>query len=150
MPAPSDAIAGAFLRDSMVALVATVSAKGNAFVTPLWFVVDDGAVYMTTGPQSRLGRNVAAGSAVTMLFTGEHGRHGDRALRVRGTATVHTGFPAWRVLLRIAAKYYVAPGALVTELANATRWRLRARYYAQGGVGYVRVVTREVEVLRRP
>lgn len=149
MPAPSDSIVGAFLHDSMVALVATVSAKGNAFVTPLWFVADDGVVYMTTGPQSRLGRNVAAGSAVTMLFTGEHGSHGDRALRLRGAATVHTGLPSWRVLLRIAAKYYVAPGALATELANAAKWRLRTRYYAQGGVGYVRVVPRDAEVLRR-
>jgi hypothetical protein len=150
MASPSDEAVQAFLRDSMVALVATTSAKGNPFVTPLWFVVDDGVLYMTTGTGSRLAKNAAAGSSVTLLVTGEHGADGARALRLRGTATVHTGLPSWRVLLRIATKYYVAPGALVTELTNAAKWRLRIRYYAQGGVGYLRVVPAEAGFVRRP
>jgi hypothetical protein len=150
MPSPFDPTVQTFLRDSMVALVATISGKGNPFVTPLWFVVDDGVVYMTTGTSSRLAKNVVAGSTVTLLLTGEHGRDGTRALRLRGPATVHTGFPSWRVLLRIAVKYYVAPGALVTELMNAAKWRLRMRYYAQGGVGYLRVVPTDAGFVRRP
>jgi hypothetical protein len=46
----------------------------------------------------------------------------------------------------------VAPGGLVAELSNATKWGLRARYYAQvkGGAGYLRVVPTGGEILRRP
>jgi hypothetical protein len=83
---------------------------------------------------------------------GERMAAGDGILRVQGTTTRHAGFPPWRVLLRIAAKYYLAPAALASELANATRWGLRARYYAQvaGGPGHLRIVPTGAEVLRRP
>jgi hypothetical protein len=49
-------------------------------------------------------------------------------------------------------KYYVAPRALVTELTNATKWRLRARYYAQvpGGAGYLSVVPTSAVLVARP
>ncbi len=57
-----------------------------------------------------------------------------------------------RVLLRIAAKYYIAPGGLASELANVSRWRLRAFYYAQvrGGAGHLRIVPTGAELLLRP
>jgi nitroimidazol reductase NimA-like FMN-containing flavoprotein (pyridoxamine 5'-phosphate oxidase superfamily) len=141
-----------FLGHSMVVQVATVSPKGRPFVTPLWFVVDDGLLYVTTGAGTRAARNISAGSAVTLLFTGEHGRHGERALRVRGAATVHEGLPSWRVLLRIAAKYYVAPRAMISELTNAAKWPMRARYYAQvtGGAGHLCVRPTTAEFMRRP
>jgi hypothetical protein len=149
---PMDPPVREFLRDSMVALVATVSPKRRPFVTPLWFVVDDGTLYMTTGTGTRAARNVTAGSAATMFFTGEHGRHGDRALRLRGTATCHAGFPPWRVLFRLAAKYYVTPRAMGAELTNAAKWRLRARYYAQvaRGAGYLRMRPDLAELVHCP
>lgn len=130
----------AFLAASLVAQVATVSPKGRPFMTPLWFVVDGEALYITTGPDTWAARNVAAHPALTLLFSGEHGERHDRVLRLRGQGTRHRGLPGWTVLLSIAAKYYLAPRALVTELRNASRWGLRARYYAQGGAGYLRVV----------
>jgi predicted pyridoxine 5'-phosphate oxidase superfamily flavin-nucleotide-binding protein len=141
-----------FLHGSMVALVATASAKGRPFMTPLWFVADAGTLYLTTGTATWAARNVARQPEVALLLTGEHLTRAGEALSLRGTATVHAGLPAWRVLLRIAAKYYVAPGGLVAELSNATKWGLRARYYAQvkGGAGYLRVVPTGGEILRRP
>jgi predicted pyridoxine 5'-phosphate oxidase superfamily flavin-nucleotide-binding protein len=152
MSASADPAVRGFLRDSLVVHVATVSPKGRPFVTPLWFVVDDGVLYVTTGTATRAARNVSAGSAVTLVFTGEHGRDGAHALRVRGSATSHAGLPPWRVLLRIAVKYYVAPRALVTELTNVVKWPLRARYYAQvaGGAGYLRIVPTSAALVPRP
>jgi hypothetical protein len=152
MPSPADPAVRAILRRAMVVEFATLSEKRRAFVTPLWFVESDGVLYLTTAPGSRVGRNVVQHPQVSLLFHGEPGRPKDPALRVRGTATCHRGLPPWRVLLRIALKYYVGPRALPVELPNARRWGLRMRYYGQGkgGVGYLRVVPREAELLARP
>jgi hypothetical protein len=140
----------AFLAESLVVQVATVSPKGRPFMTPLWFVVDADALYITTGPDTWAARNVAAHPVVTLLFGGERAGRRDRFLRLRGEATRHRGLPAWPVLLRIAAKYYVAPAALAIELRHAARWGLRARYYAQGGAGYLRVVPTTAELVPVP
>ena len=149
---PSAPVVGDFLRGSMVALVATVSARGRPFVTPLWFVVDGGILYLTTGTATWAARNVARQPEVALLLTGERLTRPGEALRLHGKATIQAGLPPWRVLLRIAAKYYAAPAALAVELSNATKWGLRARYYAQvkGGAGYLRVVPTEGDLLRRP
>jgi hypothetical protein len=132
----------------MVAEVGTLSAKRRPFVTPLWFVECDGDLYLTTGTDSRAGRNVRQHPDVTLLVHDGP----DRALRIRGTATCQHGLPSWRVLLRIALKYYVGPRALRAELPNARRWLLRVRYYGQvkGGPGHLRVVPRAAELLERP
>lgn len=152
MLSPDASVVVDFLRGSMVALVATVSAKGRPFMTPLWFVVDGGTLYLTTGTATWTARNVARQPEVTLLLTGERLTRPGEALCLRGTATVHAGLPAWRILLRIAAKYYAPPRGIATELSNAAKWGLRARYYAQvkGGAGYLRVVPTGGEILRRP
>ena len=89
---------------------------------------------------------------VVLMFSGERAGRSDRVLRLRGAAACHRGLPPWRVLVRIAAKYYVSPGALRVELRNARRWRLRRLYYGQvkGGFGYVRIVPTAAELLARP
>ena len=88
-------------------------------------------------------------------------------LRLRGRLTVardRTGLVGVRsqeptgepfldgVLVRIAARYYLAPGALASEFGNVTRWRLRARYYAGvgGGPGHVRLVPLDADLLAAP
>ena len=152
MLSPDDATVQAFLEPSLVVQVATLSPKGRPFMTPLWFVVDRGAFYITTGAETWTARNVAQHPDVALLFNGEQSGRSDRVLRVRGTATRHRGVPSWRVLLRIAAKYYLSPRALIQELRNAHKWHLRVRYYAQvkGGAGYLRVVPSAAEFLVRP
>jgi hypothetical protein len=146
---PTDSLVRTYLRHSLIVQVATLSAKKHPFVTPLWFVVDGGALYITTGPESWAGKNVMQHPEVTLLFSGELFAEPDRPLRLRGTATCHHGFPSWRVLLRVAAKYYLSPRALRVELRNARKWRRRQLYYAQakGGVGYIRVVPRAADFL---
>ena len=152
MLSPTDATVRAFLRRSMVAQVATWSPKGHPFMTPLWFVVDGDALYITTGPETWTGKNVMQHPEVALLFSGERVGRSDQVLRMRGTATCHRGLPSWRVLLRIAAKYYAAPRALPVELRNAGKWRLRRLYYGQlpGGFGHLRVVPTAADFLRQP
>lgn len=152
MLAPSAPVVIDLLRSSMVALVATVSASGRPFLTPLWFVVDDGTLYLTTAGATRAARNVGRRPDVAVLLTGETRSQPGETLRLHGTATVHQGLPPWRILLRIAAKYYLTPGGLAVELSNVAKWRLRARYYAQakGGAAYLRIVPTGGDVLERP
>jgi hypothetical protein len=150
---PLDApIVREFLRDSLVAHVASRSAKGRPFVTPLWFTPHAGVLWITTGFDTRLARNVTRQPEVTLLLWGEARRRPDRVLRLRARATRHPGLPPWTVLLRIAIRYYLAPGALASELGNVTRWPLRARYYSQvgGGPGHVRLVPLDAEVIPAP
>src|SRR5262245_58722416 len=111
-----------------------------------------GVLWVTTGLDTGLGRNVARQPEVTLLLWGEARRRPGGALRLRARATRHAGLPPWAVLLRIAARYYLAPGALASELGNVTRWLLRARYYAQvgGGAGHVRLVPLDAEVVTAP
>ena len=149
MPSPSDPEVRAFLRQSMVALVATRSANERPFMTPLWFVADGGTLFITTGTESLTSRNAARHPEMTMLFSGERVGRSDRVLRLRCTATVRRGLPPWRVLLRIAAKYYASPRALRVELRNRSKWRIRKRYYEQvkGGPGHLRIVPTTAEFL---
>jgi hypothetical protein len=152
VPAPLDPEVHAFLRQSMVALVATRSASGRPFMTPLWFVADGGTLVIATGAESWTSRNISRHPELALLSSGERAGRSDRVLRLRGTATVHRGLPPWRVLLRIAVKYYLAPAALAAELRHVRQWRLRARYHAQakGGPAHLRVVPTTAEFLSRP
>jgi hypothetical protein len=136
----------------MVALVATRSASGRPFMTPLWFVVDGGTLFFATGAGSWTSRNVSRHPDVALLFGGERAGPTDRILRLRGAATAVPGLPPWRVLLRIAAKYYLHPPALRVELRNLAKWRLRSRYHGQvkGGPAHLRVVPTTAEFLSRP
>jgi hypothetical protein len=152
MLAPDAPLVREFLRDSLVAHVATRSAAGHPFVTPLWFTPHAGVLWVTTGLDSRLARNIAHQPKVTLLLWSESRPRPGEALRLRTEATRHAGFPPWSVLLRIATRYYLAPRALASEFQNATRWLLRARYYSQigGGPGHVRLAPLAAEVVSRP
>lgn len=150
---PPDApVVQEFLRDSLVAHVASRSAAGRPFVTPLWFTPHGGELWVTTGLGTRLGKNVAHQPELTLLLWGEARRRPGELLRLRARATRHAGLPPWPVLLRIAARYYLAPGALASELGNVTRWVLRARYYAGigGGPGHLRLVPLDAEIVTTP
>lgn len=152
MPSPADPAVRDFLRRSLVAQVATRSPSGRAFMTPLWFVVDGGALYVATAAETWTAKNVAQHPEVALLFRDEASERFDRVLRLRGTATCHRGFPSWRVLLRVAAKYYAPPRALGVELRNARKWRLRTLYYAhaKGGPAHLRIVPSEATFLAPP
>ena len=152
MLSPVDREVRAFLRYSMVALVATRLANERPFMTPLWFVADRGTLFIATGAESWTSRNVARHREVVLLVSGEESGQTDRVLRVRGTAAFQRGLPPWRVLLRIVRKYYSSPRALRVEFRNIQKWRLRLRYYGQtkGGPGHLRIVPTTAEFLSRP
>jgi len=143
-----DPIALKMEAHSFVARVATRSRSGRPALTPLWFVVDHGHFFMATGQAALAARNADANPEITILLDGEAAGRSQFVLRVHGKARVHAGFPTWRVLARLALKYYVAPAAARVELAHASRWRLRSRYYAQGHPAVIEFVPETAELLR--
>jgi len=147
---PDDPIVLRFLHHSFVARVATQSRSGRPALTPLWFIVDRGHLYMATGQATLAARNAVASPEVAILFDGEAAGRSGHVLRVHGRATVHSGLPSWRVLARLALKYYVAPPAARVELAHAGKWRLRTRYYAQGQGAVIEVAPETAELVRSP
>jgi pyridoxamine 5'-phosphate oxidase-like protein len=152
VPSPFDSEVRTFLDGSMVALVATRSANERPFMTPLWFVVAGRTLFVATGSQSWTSRNAARHPEMALLFSAEASGRSDRVLRLRGIAIYQPGLPPWRILLRIAAKYYTSPRALRVELRNIRKWPLRVRYYGQtkGGPGHLRVIPTTAEFLSRP
>jgi hypothetical protein len=144
---PSDARVRDFLDASMVVELATVSPSGRPFVTPLWFVGDEGALYVTTAA-SRAAGNVATHPAVTMLLHGDRDGRRDRVLLLRGSATVHHAFPSWRVLMKLGLKYHLSPRGALSELRHAAQWPLRLPYYADahGGPAHLRIVPTAGEI----
>jgi len=147
---PEDPIVRTFLERSLVARIATRSARGWPALAPLWFVEDGGRLYTTTGAATLAARNAAADAAVTVLLDAEAGGASAHVLRLRGRATVRAELPSWRIVLAFARKYYLAPGGLRSELAHAARWNLRRRYYAQGEPATIEIALERAELLRRP
>ncbi len=150
MTAPvSDPVVRAVLRRARVARVATQTASGRPFLTPLWFVVDGDALVIATGAESWTSRNALRNPEIVLLLGGEGRGGAGRLLRVRGTATVRREMPPWRVLLRVAFKYFLSPRALAVELRHVRLWRLRRRYQGQapGGPAHLRVVPDRIEFL---
>lgn len=147
---PDDPIVRAFLDRSLVARIATRSAKGWPALAPLWFVEDGGRLYVTTGAATLAARNAAADPAVSVLLDAERGSPSAQVLRLHGRATVHATLPSWRVLFAFACKYYLSAGGLRCELANAGKWNLRRVYYAQSEGVTIEIALERAELLRRP
>jgi hypothetical protein len=138
------------LRRSRITQVATVSPRNRPFMTPLWFVEHHGLLYITTGPGTRAGRNIAVHPQITLLF--QDVADEPRVLRVRGLASCRPGLPPWPALWRIIRKYYLPPRALLVELRHARLWPLRRLYYGQtkGGFGHICVDPTAAAFLTRP
>jgi hypothetical protein len=129
----------------MVAQVATLSEKEVPALIPLWFVCDGGHLYIGTGRATLSVRNINAHSRVVlMLYAERHGKQ-NRVLRITGTATCHYKVPSWRIILRLAIKYYLSPRGLRSELSHRHLWGLRQHYYAQAQAATIQVVPESAE-----
>jgi hypothetical protein len=128
---PDDPLVAHHLATSSVMRLATTSARGTTTLTPIWFVLHRGCLVSGTAASTMAARNIAADPRVTVLLDGEGAGRSAYLLRLRGTAEVNTGIPPAGALARLAAKYYLSPGGLRSEVAHRRMWGLRVRYYAQ-------------------
>ena len=123
-----------FLAHSMILRFASLSPKGQPLVRCLWFVCQQGRMFLFTASNTPTGRSISVHPDVTLLFDGERGPRSDRLLRVHGRAVFRRerGIVA-RVLLGLARKYFVTPPGLRNMLAHAGRGPAAVRFYAGPG-----------------
>ena len=57
-----------FLRESNVAVLATVDRRGRAHAAPIWYLYEDGEFVMSTGRGSQKHRNIEANPDVTLVI----------------------------------------------------------------------------------
>ena len=123
-----------FLARSMVLRLVSLSPKGQPIIRCLWFVCQQGRIYIFTTELAPTGRSISAHPEVTLLFDGERGSRSSRLLRMRGRAVYRRerGMVV-RVLLGLARKYLLTPPGLRNLLANARKVPLAVRFYAEPG-----------------
>jgi hypothetical protein len=147
---PDDPHVEHYVAHSLVMRLATLSARGAASLTPIWFVRHQGQLVSSTAASTVAARNIVAEPRVTVLLDGESAGRSPFVVRLRGTAEVHRGLPPLGVLARFAAKYYVAPAGLRSELSHANRWALRARYYAQSDPVWITIDPTDADLIPVP
>ena len=122
-----------FLARSMVLRLASLSRKGRPRIRCLWFVCQQGKIYMFTANTSPIGRGISVHPDVTLLFDGERGPQSGCLMRVRGRAVFRgESRIVGRVMLGLARKYFLTWPGLRNLLAHARTVPVAVRFYAQG------------------
>jgi general stress protein 26 len=149
---PHDPEVRDFLARSMIARVATLCPKGRPHMTPLWFVWDQGRIYMTSRDGSPAARNVSAHPAVVLLFDAERGPRPDRVLRIQGNATFRKERDLLRLVVRRQGrKYWFSLGGLRHLLSHPRQLPATVRYYTERreNAGVIEVTPERAEFLKR-
>ena len=102
-----------FIRQSMVARIATLSQSGRPSITPLYFVVVKDHIWLGTADWTLAAREAKADLRVSILFQIEQNLKDHRILRIMGNANVRTDAKTMRSSnLRMAFKYILTPGGI--------------------------------------
>ena len=140
------------VQRSMVARIATLSRNGRPSINPLYFVYQNGHIWLGTSDWTLAARNVKADQRVTVLFEVEQDPGVHRVLRMRGRASVRTDQKAQRSYnLRVARKYILTFGGIRNYLTNLRLLNLQHRYHAQsaekGQACIIEVIPEQAEFL---
>jgi general stress protein 26 len=120
------------IKRSMVARIATLSRNGRPSINPLYFVYQNGHIWLGTVDWTLAARNVKADPRVSVLFEVERDPGDHRVLRMRGQASVRTDQKTQRSYnLRVARKYILTFGSMRNSLAHIRLFTLKRRYHAQ-------------------
>ncbi len=122
----------AFIRQAMVARIATLSRSGRPSITPLYFVYISGHIWLGTVEWTLAAREAKADPRVTILFQIERKPNDGRILRVTGHAQVRTEIKTMRSSkLWMAFRYILTPGGIRNYLTNHRLLKAELRYHAQ-------------------
>ena len=90
----------------MVARIATLSSNGRPSINPLYFIYQNGHIWLGTADWTLAARNVKADPRVSVLFEIERDHTDHRVLRISGRASVNTDPQVWRLNERFTACKY--------------------------------------------
>jgi uncharacterized pyridoxamine 5'-phosphate oxidase family protein len=142
-----------FLSRSMIVRLATVSARQQPRLTPLWFVADRGRIYMNAREGSPAARDIAAHAGVVLLFSLDRGPDNGSVLRITGRARVRRRAAVRRrAVLLSALKYHISRGGLRNLLGSLGSLFTRLHYYAERGgeAAAIEVVPERAEIIEAP
>jgi general stress protein 26 len=143
----------AFVARSMIARIATVSAKGTPQLMPLFFVARGGLIYMNNAATSPTVRNIASNPDVVLLFDADRGRRRGSCLRVTGTARFVEGDALLRQMwLPGAVKYYLSLDAARDALRHISHLPAMRRYRGErrSASGVIEVTPLDAEFIAHP
>ena len=124
------------LRKAMVARIATLSRNRRPNINPLYFVYDNGRIYLGTSDRTLAALNAKAHPQVTILFNVDREPNDRRILRVRGDVTVRTDDRLCRwYIRRTVAKYFLNWSGLWNTLSHARLLSVMRRYLSSGEKG---------------
>jgi hypothetical protein len=98
-----------FLAERRIACLATEDPDGSAYLTAVWFLHEDGVVYVGTSGASRKARNAAARPRASIMIDAR-GPGPQRGVAASGPVTVLRGDEARAVNDRILARYLTPVG----------------------------------------
>ena len=141
------------LSRSMVARIATLSRNGRPSVNPLYFIYQNGKVWLGTADWTLAVRNVKANPRVSILFEVERDRKNRQLLSISGPASVRNDPQILRLYsLLVVRKYILTPGGIINWLTHPRELWLRRYYSAQsaqkGRTCVIEVSPEVVEMLR--
>jgi PPOX class probable F420-dependent enzyme len=107
-----------FLAGRRIATLATENPDGSAYLTAVWFLFEDGAVYVGTSGTSRKARNAEARPRASIMVDAR-GAGPQRGVAASGPVTVLRGEEARAVNDRILERYLTSAGIAAPGVGGA-------------------------------
>jgi len=79
-----------FLSKGRIVRVSTVESDGTPHIAPIWYIYENGKLYLSTGPQSHKVRNIRANSKVAFCVDVGEAFYDLKAVVGKGTARILT------------------------------------------------------------
>jgi PPOX class probable F420-dependent enzyme len=99
-----------FLSGRYVATLGTENADGTIHLTAVWYLFEDGQLFVATSSKTRKSRNVAARPKASLMVD-MRTAGSERGLTASGTVTLISGDPARAINRRIHSRY-LSPAAM--------------------------------------
>jgi PPOX class probable F420-dependent enzyme len=106
-----------FLRDRRIACLATEEPDGSAYLTAVWFLYEDGVVYVGTSGTSRKARNAAARPRAAIMID-SRGPGPQRGVAASGPATLLRDEQARVMNSRILERYLTPAGVAAPDVGQ--------------------------------
>ncbi len=106
-----------FLCGRRIACLATEEPDGSAYLTAVWFLYEDGVVYVGTSGSSRKARNAAVRPRASVMVDAR-GPGPQRGVAASGPVTLLRGAPARAMNDRILARYLTPAGVAAPDVGQ--------------------------------